>query len=202
MRHLLVIVLPAALLALLVAACGGGEATSSPATATPAQTFPAGQPSPSSTTANVLAAVPASPASSPAVAGSPAAPGAVTPATPNGPPTAVVRGGVATIVLHPTSPTAQTPVAGPSSPPGQGVLVVTTADNGKTITLSVDQTFLLQLGDGSWSPEVDNQAVVSRVPNVAVVRGAQGIYRAHAAGTAHLSATDGSTTFSITIVVR
>ncbi len=65
---------------------------------------------------------------------------------------------------------------------------VTMADNGKTVTLHVGQGFLLALGDQQWSVTVADQAVVARVPNVMVVRGAQGLYRALKAGTTTLQA--------------
>jgi hypothetical protein len=67
--------------------------------------------------------------------------------------------------------------------------IITLADNGETITLKVNDTFLLKLGDGyDWNITVDDQTVVSRVVNVLVVRGAQGIYIAHRPGSARLTA--------------
>ncbi len=66
---------------------------------------------------------------------------------------------------------------------------ITLEDNGKTITLQVNETFLLYLGEGyDWNVTVDNQTVLSRVVNVLVVRGAQGIYKAHKSGQAMLTA--------------
>lgn len=52
------------------------------------------------------------------------------------------------------------------------------------------QTFLLALGapPPDWTVTVANTAVLARVPNVMVVRGAQGIYRAKQAGTTTLQA--------------
>ncbi len=45
------------------------------------------------------------------------------------------------------------------------------------------ETFLLKLGeDYYWNITIDDQTIISRVPNVLVVRGAQGIYRAHEPG--------------------
>jgi nitrous oxidase accessory protein len=59
-------------------------------------------------------------------------------------------------------------------------IIITLADNGKTITLQGNESFLLKLGeDYDWNVTVDNQTVLSRVPNVLVIRGAQGIYKAH-----------------------
>jgi hypothetical protein len=49
---------------------------------------------------------------------------------------------------------------------------------------------LLQLGEEyTWDVSVSDQNVVSRVRNITVVRGAQGIYNALQAGTVTLSAT-------------
>ncbi|MCX9010995.1 MAG: hypothetical protein OIN66_07730 [Candidatus Methanoperedens sp.] len=67
--------------------------------------------------------------------------------------------------------------------------IITLADDGKTITLQVNETFLLKLGEEyDWNVTVDDQTVLSRVVNVLVVRGAQGIYEAHKPGKATLTA--------------
>ena len=84
--------------------------------------------------------------------------------------------------------------ASSSTPAGGGVPAsaasrVTLDDNGKTITMHVGETFLLALGDQSWDVQVADQSVLARVPNVMVVRGAQGIYRALKAGTTTVTAT-------------
>ena len=66
---------------------------------------------------------------------------------------------------------------------------MTQADNGTTLHLAVGQQFLLDLGSSEdWTVSVANQDVVSRVPGVLVVKGAQGIYAARATGTTVLSA--------------
>ncbi len=66
---------------------------------------------------------------------------------------------------------------------------VTLADNGRTITLKVNETFLLNLGEGyDWNITIDDQTIFSRKVNVLVVRGAQGIYVAHRPGNATLTA--------------
>ncbi|HIH44568.1 MAG TPA: hypothetical protein HA257_05690 [Candidatus Methanoperedenaceae archaeon] len=71
---------------------------------------------------------------------------------------------------------------------------VTLDDNGKTLSLKVNETFLLKLGEFyDWNITIDDTAVVSRDVNVLVVRGAQGIYRAHKSGSATLIA-DGDPT--------
>ncbi len=47
------------------------------------------------------------------------------------------------------------------------------ADYGKVITLQVNESLLLKLGEGyDWNVTVDNQTILSRVVNVLVVRGA------------------------------
>jgi len=97
-----------------------------------------------------------------------------------------------------------TPTAAPTSmpaptdvPPGGGNLggggsanTVTRDNDNQTVTLHVGETFLLKLGnDYDWSPVIDDQSIISRIPNIAVIAGAQGIYLAHKAGTATMTAT-------------
>lgn len=80
-----------------------------------------------------------------------------------------------------------TPIAAPT---GDQELSVTLADQDQTIKLKVGQRFLLNLGsDYDWNPVVENQAVVSRVVGILVIRGAQGIYEAKSAGQTQLTAT-------------
>ncbi|MCL4560491.1 MAG: hypothetical protein M1281_07750 [Chloroflexi bacterium] len=86
-------------------------------------------------------------------------------------------------------PTAVTPSTPATTPPASSDLVVTLQDNHQTIHLQVGQTFLLKLGDGfNWNVTVADQSVVSRVVNILVVRGAQGVYKAHQAGSTTLTA--------------
>ncbi len=67
---------------------------------------------------------------------------------------------------------------------------ITLQDNGKTFTLQVGQTVLLKLGeDYQWDIQISDQSVISRVKNIAVIRGAQGVYEALKPGTAILTAT-------------
>lgn len=67
--------------------------------------------------------------------------------------------------------------------------IITLVDDGQTITLQVGERFLLKLGEGyDWNITIDDQTVLSRVVNVLVVRGAQGIYVAHKPGRATLTA--------------
>jgi hypothetical protein len=62
-------------------------------------------------------------------------------------------------------------------------------DGEKIIALKTGQRFLLSLGDGfEWSVDVADQTIASRVINIAVIRGAQGVYEAHKVGHTSLSA--------------
>ena len=82
------------------------------------------------------------------------------------------------------------PTSAASDPTAVGQKVVTLADQGSMIDLSVGESFLLQLGEEyTWDVSVSDQNVVSRVRNITVVRGAQGVYIALQAGTVTLSAT-------------
>jgi hypothetical protein len=61
--------------------------------------------------------------------------------------------------------------------------IVTLSDDGQTIRLHVGDSFLLKLGEGyDWAVTIDDQTVVSRVMNVMVIRGAQGLYQAKRTG--------------------
>ena len=69
-------------------------------------------------------------------------------------------------------------------------IIITLDNQGQTINMTVGQSFLLKLGDSyTWDIVVSDDAVISRVRNIAVVQGAQGIYDANQAGTATLTAT-------------
>ncbi|MGI0064954.1 MAG: hypothetical protein ACREAL_08825 [Nitrosopumilaceae archaeon] len=66
---------------------------------------------------------------------------------------------------------------------------ITQENNNQTIEINVGDTFLLKLGEEyMWNVEIDNDDVVSRVKNIAVIRGAQGVYEAKMPGSATLSA--------------
>ena len=85
-----------------------------------------------------------------------------------------------------TQPAATEPASG-STP--AGMVTVTRADNGNTLRLHPGDRFLLQLGeDYDWNVTIDDQAVVSRVVGITVVRGAQGVYEARSTGTTMLTA--------------
>ena len=134
-------------------------------------------------------AKPEPPTSTPSAAGS-----ATTPPAP-GPATILVEpGGVVTSAQGSTSlplsemtsnPPAQTQ---PALTPG-GQKIITRDDQGKTIALIVGERFLLQLGEQyTWDISISDQTVLSRVINIAVVNGAQGVYEAHQTGTVKLTA--------------
>lgn len=68
-------------------------------------------------------------------------------------------------------------------------ITVTLENNNQTIEIKTGQTFLLKLGDERmWNIDIDNGDVVSRVKNIAVIKGAQGVYEAKMPGSATLSA--------------
>jgi hypothetical protein len=112
-------------------------------------------------------------------------------------------GETSTPVLQPTTiapslppgsgTTTMTPPAATAAPTGQE-LSLTLADEEKTVNLKVGQRFLLNLGaDYDWTPLVADQNVVSRVVGILVIRGAQGVYEAHAPGTTILTASGSPT---------
>ena len=114
-----------------------------------------------------------------------------------------------------TPPATVTPVP-TAADPGDGGLVVTLDDAGRTIELNTGGTFLLKLGEGyDWTLDIGDQAVISRVRNVMVIRGAQGLFEALKTGQTSLAATGDpqcrqaqppcampTIEFKITIVVR
>lgn len=66
---------------------------------------------------------------------------------------------------------------------------VTLEDSGKSIKLQIGQSLLLKLGDTyEWNVDIDNQKVLSRVMNIMVVKGAQGVYEPHSLGNVKLTA--------------
>ncbi len=82
------------------------------------------------------------------------------------------------------------PPTATSAPAGAAPAPVTLADNGTTITVQAGQRFLLNLGsEYNWDVQVADPSIVSRVVNITVIRGAQGVYEAHAAGETKLTAT-------------
>jgi hypothetical protein len=94
------------------------------------------------------------------------------------------------------APMTTRPPAGGTLPAGASAKVlrspqrVTLADAGATVELPFGRTFLLYLGGPppAWQVEVANPRVVSRVVNIMVIRGAQGVYKALAPGRTTLTA--------------
>ena len=67
---------------------------------------------------------------------------------------------------------------------------VALSDNGATLTMHVGDRFVLMLGESyNWNVQVADQSVVSRVVNIATIRGSQGVYQARSAGETDLTAT-------------
>jgi hypothetical protein len=75
------------------------------------------------------------------------------------------------------------------SPQPDGSLVLTLEDQNKYLVLPVGGSFLLKLGEVyDWTISVADPNIISREPNVTVIKGAQGIYLAHKVGMTVLSA--------------
>jgi len=75
-------------------------------------------------------------------------------------------------------------------PPLSTACNITLADDGQTLGFQVGQSFLLFLGaNDNWSATVADQTVVDRVPDIFVIRGAQGLYQARRPGRTLLTAT-------------
>jgi len=81
------------------------------------------------------------------------------------------------------------PVTGTSTDT-TGNVVITNADGNKTIEVHKGDRVAVQLGDTqNWSVEFDPTGILTRVPNILVIRGEQGVYTATATGTTTLKAT-------------
>ena len=75
------------------------------------------------------------------------------------------------------------------TPPEASNQIVTLDNAGQTIMLKTGESFLLKLGEEyDWAVTIADQSVISRVKNVMVVRGAQGLYEANKAGSTTLTA--------------
>jgi hypothetical protein len=98
--------------------------------------------------------------------------------------------GPGSTATHAVGERTATPSVIPTVPPSEDGSEITVGldKNGQSIQLRVGQTFLLALGaDLNWAVAVTDQTVVSRVPNITVVRGAQGVYRALRTGSTNLT---------------
>ncbi len=160
------ITVTAALAAVAIGAAACGGASGGRATSTAA---------PSATAAAPTATVVASTVSPPTVTVDPPATRVAVP-----PATAVA-----------TEPELTPPTPGPTVETLASPDTVTLDDDGATVTMHVGERFVLSLGDDiyDWNVEVTNDSVVGRVVNITVVRGAQGVYEARAAGEITLTAT-------------
>ncbi len=68
--------------------------------------------------------------------------------------------------------------------------IVTLDNEGQTIALKIGESFLLKLGEEyDWTVTIADPTILSRVKNVMVVRGAQGLYEANKTGSTTLTAT-------------
>jgi hypothetical protein len=76
-------------------------------------------------------------------------------------------------ITTPTTPVIEEPSATSSEASNQ---IVTLDHDGQAITLGTGESFLLKLGEEyNWTVTIADQSVLSRVKNVMVVRGAQGL---------------------------
>lgn len=113
-----------------------------------------------------------------------------TPATPVPQPTATVIyvSAAPARTIHPATtpkPTA-TPANGVSPTDG----TITLDDNGRTFAIAVGERFALKLGtDFDWTVSIADQSVLTRVRNIMVVRGSQGVFEGVGTGKTMLSAT-------------
>ena len=78
----------------------------------------------------------------------------------------------------------------PTPTPAAQSREVTLADKDATVEMKVGDRFLLNLGDFyDWSLNVADTSILDRVKNIAVIKGAQGVYEALKPGRTTLSAT-------------
>jgi hypothetical protein len=103
--------------------------------------------------------------------------------------TAAASVGVATAMASTVQPASPMPEPTPKTLASPETITID--DGGALVTMRVGEEFLLNLGDDiyDWNVEVSDQAVLGRVVNITVVRGAQGVYEARAAGRVTLTAT-------------
>jgi len=105
-------------------------------------------------------------------------------------PTVVVIEATAATSLPIILPSAA-PVSLPSATPAavESTRSVTLNDNNQSLRMHVGESFLLELGEiYNWEVTSSNPEVLSRVINIMVIRGAQGVYEAHQKGQVELTA--------------
>jgi hypothetical protein len=93
--------------------------------------------------------------------------------------------------VAPATPTIRPQPTAIAPSPAASDLIITLDDNNKSFDLHPGEHFLVKLGEGNYSVSSGDEAVVSRVPNISVVRGAQGVYEARKPGKAILTAAVG-----------
>jgi hypothetical protein len=97
-------------------------------------------------------------------------------------------GGERLFSLPPDGGAGPSGTAAPVDSSGTG-LVVTAADDGKTIHLTAGQRFTVDLGGSmDWSVKMTDAQVVRQIVGAPMPAGAQGVYEAAAAGTTILNA--------------
>lgn len=112
----------------------------------------------------------------------------------------------------------QTPAATPlrTPEPATGLRTITLGDDGSTVVVAVGERVLVELGVGLiWTVRVADQTVLVRVPGVALILGAQGLYTAARSGSTLVAGVGDaacrtavppcmvpSRAFSVTVVVR
>lgn len=182
-------------LAVVLAACGGSTAapasSAAPATsASPIASQAAAPPSASATSAPspVPTVGPPSASGSPPIASS--APAVAAPSTP--PPTPVLP---SPATVPPTAPTAAAKPTSVAPPAPPGTVTITNADQGKTFHAKIGSTVLVSLtypsGMQPWNIQAPDPAVLaSATPPPAPAGAATQAYRAIAAGTTSIMATD------------
>jgi len=70
-----------------------------------------------------------------------------------------------------------------------GPVTITSGDNLQTLYLAVGETFVLKLGAPmDWHVRVGDERIVAPIPNAVLAEGAQGVYKALAAGQTELLA--------------
>ena len=84
---------------------------------------------------------------------------------------------------------AQSTTQSTSEPDQTSDQIVTLAQNNQEIHLKKGERFLLKLGNNyNWNIDIADQTVVSRIINIMVINGAQGIYESHNIGATTLTA--------------
>lgn len=174
--HVLFLAVLAIIGAVLLSACQATAVSPTQRTMSAASTSPTGTPTPVATPTSTSTAT-----SSPTSTST----------------TTTTSTATATPILIPAVPTlaatvasaATTPPTNPATSPKGHSRTITLADNGTTITLHPGDRFLLELGNAlTWNVTVADPSVVNRVPNILVIRGAQGIYEAHQPGQTTITA--------------